>query len=74
MLRPGDEVMVLPGGRATRIAAIDTYEGELDAAFPTMSVTLRLTDELDISRGDMIVNADDPPGRAAASSTRWSAG
>jgi sulfate adenylyltransferase large subunit len=61
VLRPGSEVVVLPGGQRTRIAAIDTYDGEIDAAFPTMSVTLRFTDELDISRGDMIVEADDQP-------------
>jgi sulfate adenylyltransferase large subunit len=61
VLRPGDEVAVLPGGSKTKVAAIDAYEGELDAAFPTMSVTLRLADELDVSRGDMIVNPDDPP-------------
>jgi sulfate adenylyltransferase large subunit len=61
VLRAGDEVMVMPSGNRTRVAAIDTYEGEVDAAFPTMSVALRLQDELDISRGDMIVNADDPP-------------
>jgi sulfate adenylyltransferase large subunit len=61
VLRPGDEVVVLPAGHRTKIAAVDSYEGELEAAFPTMSVTLRLEDDLDISRGDMIVNADDPP-------------
>ncbi len=61
VIRPGDEVQVLPAGRATRIKAIDSFEGELEVAFPTMSVTLRLEDELDISRGDMIVNTDDPP-------------
>ena len=61
LIQPGDEVMVLPGGQRTRIAAIDSYDGELDVAFPTMSVTLRLTDDIDISRGDMIVNTDDPP-------------
>jgi sulfate adenylyltransferase large subunit len=61
VLRPGDEVMVMPSRQRTRIAAIDTYEGEREAAFPTMSVTLRLADELDVSRGDMIVNPDDPP-------------
>jgi bifunctional enzyme CysN/CysC len=61
VLRAGDEVMVMPSGQTTRIAAVDTFEGEVEAAFPTMSVTLRLEDELDISRGDMIVNADDPP-------------
>jgi sulfate adenylyltransferase large subunit len=61
VLRPGDEVQVMPSGQQTRIAAIDTFEGEVDAAFPTMSVTLRLEDQLDISRGDMVVNPDDPP-------------
>jgi len=61
VLRAGDEVMVMPGGQQTKIAAIDTHDGVHDAAFPTMSVTLRLADELDISRGDMVVNPDDPP-------------
>jgi sulfate adenylyltransferase large subunit len=61
VLRAGDEVMLMPGGQTTRIAAVDTYEGEVEAAFPTMSVTIRLADDLDISRGDMIVNVDDPP-------------
>ncbi|HEY1507850.1 MAG TPA: GTP-binding protein [Solirubrobacteraceae bacterium] len=61
VLRPGNEVVVLPSGRQTRIEAIDTFKGEIDAAFPTMSVTLRLEDQLDISRGDMIVEADDQP-------------
>ena len=61
VIHPGDEVLVLPGGHRTKIAAIDTYDGELDAAFPTMSVTLRLEDDIDVSRGDMIVNTDDPP-------------
>ena len=61
VLRPGDEVLVMPGGRISKVAAIDSYEGELEVAFATMSVTLRLADELDISRGDMIVNPDDPP-------------
>ena len=61
VLRPGDEIAILPAGHRTRIAAIDSYAGELEAAFPTMSVALRFTDELDISRGDMVVNPDDPP-------------
>jgi sulfate adenylyltransferase large subunit len=61
VLRPGDEVLVLPGGRRTKVAGIDTYDGGLESAFPTMSVTLRLKDDVDISRGDMIVNAEDPP-------------
>ena len=61
VLRAGDEVVVLPSGLRTKIAAIDTHVGEIEAAFPTMSVTVRLDDELDVSRGDMIVNSDDPP-------------
>jgi sulfate adenylyltransferase large subunit len=61
ILRPGNEVVVLPSGLRTTIEAIDTFEGEIDAAFPTMSVTLRLADQLDISRGDMIVEAEDQP-------------
>jgi sulfate adenylyltransferase large subunit len=61
VLEPGLEVLVLPGGQRTRIAAIDSFGGPLEAAFPTMSVTLRLQHQLDISRGDMIVNPDDPP-------------
>ena len=61
VLRPGSEVVVLPGGHRTKIAAIDSYSGELDVAFPTMSVALRFADEIDISRGDMIVSADDQP-------------
>ncbi len=61
VLAPGDEVMVLPSGRRTRIAAIDTYDGELKSAFPTMSVALRFKDDVDISRGDMVVDVDDAP-------------
>jgi sulfate adenylyltransferase large subunit len=61
MLRPGDEVLVLPSGQRTRIAAIDTFDGPVETAFPDMSVTVRVADELDISRGDMIVEPDDPP-------------
>src|SRR5690349_15162990 len=54
VLMPGAEVMVLPGGQRTTIAAIDSYSGELEAAFPTMSVALRLSGGIDISRGGMI--------------------
>jgi sulfate adenylyltransferase subunit 1 (EFTu-like GTPase family) len=61
VLRPGSEVVVLPAGKRTRLASIDTYNGEVEAAFPTMSVTLRFDDEIDISRGDMIVEAEDQP-------------
>jgi sulfate adenylyltransferase large subunit len=61
VLRPGSNVLVLPAGGKTKIKSIDSYDGELEAAFPTMSVALRLEDELDISRGDMIVQAEDAP-------------
>jgi sulfate adenylyltransferase subunit 1 (EFTu-like GTPase family) len=62
VLRPGSEVVVLPGGQRTTVAAIETWgRPPSDVAFPTMSVTLRLTDDLDVSRGDMIAEADDPP-------------
>jgi sulfate adenylyltransferase subunit 1 (EFTu-like GTPase family) len=61
VLCPGSEVVVLPGGQRTTVAAIDTYGGEVEAAFPTMSVALRFSDEIDISRGDMIVEPDDQP-------------
>ncbi len=61
VLRPGDEVEVLPSGVRTRIAAIDTYDGPVDAAFAPLSVTLRLTDEVDVSRGDMVVGLGGRP-------------
>jgi sulfate adenylyltransferase subunit 1 (EFTu-like GTPase family) len=54
VFRKGDEVVVLPSGRTTRIAGIDTYEGEIEEAYPPLSVTLRLEDDVDVSRGDMI--------------------
>ena len=61
VLRPGDEVVALPGGHKTTIAAIDTHGGQVDVAFPTMSVALRFADDIDVSRGDMIVEPEDPP-------------
>jgi bifunctional enzyme CysN/CysC len=64
VLHPGDEVMVLPSGRLTRVTSIDTFDGPVDTAFPSMSVTVRVADELDISRGDMLVEPDDPPAAA----------
>ncbi|HVS29430.1 MAG TPA: GTP-binding protein [Solirubrobacteraceae bacterium] len=57
----GDEVVVLPSGQRTRIAAIESYDGELEQAFVPMSVTLRLEDQLDVSRGDMICVPDSMP-------------
>jgi bifunctional enzyme CysN/CysC len=64
VLHPGDQVMVLPSGQRTEIAAIDTFKGPVENAFPEMSVTVRVADELDISRGDMLVEPDDPPAAA----------
>ncbi len=63
VLRPGEEVVVQPSGRTTRLAAIDTFDGPLQEAFPPQSVTLLLEDDLDISRGDMIARAGEanPP-------------
>jgi bifunctional enzyme CysN/CysC len=61
VLKPGDDVMVLPSGMTSKIAAIDTADGPVDEAFPPMSVTVRLTDEIDISRGDMICRPHNAP-------------
>jgi len=61
VLKPGDEVMVLPSGMTSTIAAIDTADGPVDEAFPPMSVTIRLTDEIDISRGDMLCRPHNTP-------------
>ncbi|RZT93500.1 sulfate adenylyltransferase subunit 1 [Ancylomarina subtilis] len=61
VFKPGDKVKVLPSGKESTIKAIDTMTGELDMAFTPQSVTLRLNDEIDTSRGDMIVSADNVP-------------
>jgi bifunctional enzyme CysN/CysC len=61
VLKPGDEVMVLPSGFTSRISAIDTADGPVSEAFPPMSVTVRLADEIDISRGDMICRPHNQP-------------
>jgi sulfate adenylyltransferase large subunit len=60
-LRVGEEVVALPSGLRTRIAAIDTFEGELEEAQAPMSVTLRLEDELDVSRGELICRTEEAP-------------
>jgi bifunctional enzyme CysN/CysC len=62
--KPGDEVVVLPSGVTTRVAAIDTHDGPLDEAFPPLSVTMRLEDDVDVSRGDMICRAHNHPRQA----------
>ena len=61
VLKPGDEVLVLPSGMTTTIAGIDSYDQEVPEAFPPMSVVVRLDDDLDVSRGDMICRASNAP-------------
>lgn len=61
VLRPGDEVMVLPSGMTSRIASIETFDGPLDEARPPMSVVVTLEDDVDVSRGDMICRVNNHP-------------
>ncbi len=61
VIRPGDEVLVLPSGRHTTIAGIDTFDGPVDEAFPPMSVALRLADDIDVGRGSTIVRPHNQP-------------
>ncbi|WP_182909705.1 sulfate adenylyltransferase subunit CysN [Microbispora sp. H13382] len=61
VLKPGDEVLHLPSGLTTTITAIDTFDGPVQEAFAPMSVTLRLGDDIDISRGDMICRPNNQP-------------
>jgi bifunctional enzyme CysN/CysC len=60
-VRRGDPILVLPSRRRTHVASIDTFEGSLEAAAAPLSVTLTLADEVDVSRGDMLVLPDDVP-------------
>ncbi len=61
IFRPGDEVEVLPSGFSSKIKGIDTYDGSLEQAFPPQSVCITLEDDIDISRGDMIVRKNNKP-------------
>jgi len=61
IIRKGEEIMVLPSRKKSRIKEIITYDGNLEEAFPPQSVTITLEDEIDISRGDMIVYPDNLP-------------
>jgi bifunctional enzyme CysN/CysC len=61
VLKPGDEVTHLPSGITTRITRIDTADGPVDRAYPPMSVTLLLADDLDVSRGDMVCRPGNRP-------------
>jgi len=61
IVRPGDEVTVLPSGKSSKVKSVVTYEGEIEEAFPPMAVTLTLEDEIDISRGDILVHSNSVP-------------
>ncbi|MEX0720004.1 MAG: sulfate adenylyltransferase subunit CysN [Balneolaceae bacterium] len=61
VFKPGDEIMALPSGFTSKIGKIHNYTEELEEAFQPMSVTMTLEDEIDISRGDMIVKPDNQP-------------
>ena len=61
VIRKGDEVMALPSRKTSRVKSIVTYEGELEEAFPPLCVTITLEDEIDISRGEMLVKPDNLP-------------
>ena len=61
VIHKGDEVMALPSGKKSRVKRIVTHDGDLDYAFPPQSVTLTLEDEIDVSRGEMLVHPDNLP-------------
>ena len=60
-IRPGDAVRILPSGATSTVTAIETFDGGQDEAIAGQSITLTLADDVDCSRGDVIVAADDPP-------------
>jgi sulfate adenylyltransferase large subunit len=59
--RAGDEVVVLPSGRRSRVASVDVADGPIELAAPPMSVTIRLEDDLDVGRGDLLADPAAPP-------------
>src|SRR6476469_672304 len=59
--RAGDDVVVLPSGRRSRVAAVENFEGALGAAIPGQSVTIRLEDDVDVGRGDMLADPERAP-------------
>jgi len=61
ILKPGDEITVLPSGKESTVKALVTYDGDLDEAVPGQAITVTLNDEIDVSRGDMIVHRDYQP-------------
>jgi bifunctional enzyme CysN/CysC len=61
IVRKGDDVITLPSGKGSKVKSIVTYEGELEQAGPGQAITITLEDEIDVSRGDMLVHADNRP-------------
>jgi bifunctional enzyme CysN/CysC len=61
ILRPGDDVVVLPGGQRSTVAGIDSFDGPVEEAFPPMSVAIRLADNIDVGRGSTIVRTKNQP-------------
>lgn len=61
IVRKGDSITVLPSGKTSTIKSIETYDGQLEEAFPPMAITVTLEDEIDVSRGDMIIRSDNMP-------------
>lgn len=61
VFKPGDEVIALPSGFTTKIKAIQSFDGDIQEAFPPMSVVMTLEDEIDISRGDMLAKVNNQP-------------
>ncbi|MDY7025429.1 MAG: sulfate adenylyltransferase subunit CysN [Pseudomonadota bacterium] len=59
VVKPGDAIKALPSGKTSKVERVVTYDGDLDIAYPGEAITLTLEDEIDISRGDMIVKSDD---------------
>jgi len=66
IIKPGDKITALPSGKSSTVKAIVTFEGELEEGFAGQAITLTLNDEIDISRGDMIVKADNAPDTSSA--------
>lgn len=61
VFKPGDEVMVLPSGFTSTVSSIDSFDGPVSEAFGPMAVTMRLADDIDVSRGDMICRPNNQP-------------
>ena len=61
VFKPGDKITILPSGFTSKIKSIDTFNGEVEEAFSPMSVCMTLTDDIDISRGDMLVRENNKP-------------